>query len=100
VLKVQPLGGVGAALAVADAAGMPAVPTSMMETSVGIAMGLALAAALPDLEFACGLATAALAADVTSAPLLPDEGRMRVRRVVPDPELLERYAVSSQDVTH
>ena len=29
----------------------------MMETSVGIAAGLALAAALDELPFACGLAT-------------------------------------------
>ena len=58
VLKVQPLGGVAAALAVADAAGVPALVTSMYETSVGLAAGLALAAALPELPYACGLGTA------------------------------------------
>jgi O-succinylbenzoate synthase len=94
VLKVQPLGGVRAALEVADAAGLPAVPTSMMETSVGIGAGLALAAALDALPYACGLATAALAAgDVTRDPLVPDgRGVLRVRRVVPDADLLARYA--------
>jgi o-succinylbenzoate synthase len=94
VLKVQPLGGVRAALDVADAAGLPAVPTSMMETSVGIAAGLALAAALDELPFACGLATAALLpGDVTGDPLVPDaRGRLQVRAVVPDPELLARYS--------
>lgn len=96
VLKVQPLGGVHAAMAVAEAAGLPAIPTSMMETSVGVAAGLALAAALPDLPFACGLATVALlGADVTRLPLLAEDGVLRVRTIVPDPELLARYAVSS-----
>ncbi len=96
VLKVQPLGGVRAALAVAEAAGIPAVPTSMMETSVGIAAGLALAAALPDLPFACGLATAtSLPADVTHERLLPVDGVLRVRAVEPAPDLLARYQVAS-----
>jgi o-succinylbenzoate synthase len=96
VLKVQPLGGVRAALDVADAAGVPAIPTSMMETSIGIAAGLALACALPKLVFACGLATAALLpADVTPAPLLPVHGRLTRRLIEPDPELLQRYALPS-----
>lgn len=96
VLKVQPLGGVRAALAVAEAAGVPAIPTSMMETSVGLAAGLALAAALPELPFACGLATASLLPeDVTSDPLVPHAGALRVRRVVPDADLLRRYSVGS-----
>jgi O-succinylbenzoate synthase len=97
VLKVQPLGGVRPALEIADAAGVPAIPTSMMETSVGIAAGLALAAALDELPYACGLATAALLpGDVTRDPLLPEDGVLRVRAVVPDPALLDRYS----DVSH
>jgi O-succinylbenzoate synthase len=85
VVKQQPLGGVRAALEVIDAAGVPAIVTSMMETSVGIAAGLALAAALPELPYACGLATAAaLPADVTSDPLVAVDGALRVRAVVPD----------------
>jgi O-succinylbenzoate synthase len=85
---------VRAALDVAEAASLPAIPTSMMETSVGIAAGLALAAALDDLPYACGLATAALLpADVTREPLTPSaDGRMRVRLVAPDADLLARYA--------
>ncbi len=94
VLKVQPLGGVAAAMAVAEAAGAPAIVTSMYETSVGLAAGLALAAALPDLPWACGLGTASLlAADVVADPLLPVDGVLAVRRPVPDPALLARYAV-------
>lgn len=94
VLKVQPLGGVRAALAVAEAAGVPAIVTSMLETSVGIAAGVALACALPDLSYACGLATLdALDADVTTESLRAENWVLRPRVVVPDPELLTRYAV-------
>jgi o-succinylbenzoate synthase len=100
VLKQQPLGGVRAALEVAEAAGVPAVVSSMMETSVGIAAGAALAAALPDLPHACGLATTrSLAGDVTRQPLLPVDGVLTVRAVEPDPQLLARYEDSSQDST-
>ena len=75
VLKVQPLGGVRAALRVAEAHGLPCVVSSALESSVGIAAGVALAAALPELPFACGLATVALFTDdVSSAPLLPVDG--------------------------
>lgn len=85
VLKVQPLGGVRAALAVAQAHGLPCVVSSALESSVGIAAGVALAAALPELPFACGLATVALFDhDVTSQPLLPVDGALPVRAVVPD----------------
>jgi O-succinylbenzoate synthase len=95
VLKVQPLGGVRAALRVADAAGVPAIVTSMRETSVGIAAGLALAAALPELHHACGLAAGMPGGDVVADPLVPEAGLLGVRSVVPDPALLARYAVAS-----
>jgi O-succinylbenzoate synthase len=85
VLKVQPLGGVRAALQVAEAHGLPCVVSSALESSVGIAAGVALAAALPELPFACGLATVALfTADVCSRPLLPVDGALPVVRPVPD----------------
>jgi O-succinylbenzoate synthase len=96
VLKVQPLGGVRAALAVAEAAAVPAIVTSMLETSVGLAAGVALAAALPELPYACGLATASLlVADVVAEPLLPVQGWLDVRRPAPDPTLLARYRVAA-----
>jgi len=98
VLKQQPLGGVRAALAVYDAAGVPAVVTSMMETSVGLAAGVALAAALPELPYACGLATlGALAGDVTHSPLVAVDGAIAVRTVTPDADLIERYRVSDSN---
>jgi O-succinylbenzoate synthase len=94
VVKVQPLGGVRAALGLVEASGLPVIVTSMMETSVGLAAGLALAAALPDPPLACGLATASLlAADVTAEPLVPEKGVLAVRPVVVDPALLERWSI-------
>jgi O-succinylbenzoate synthase len=85
VLKVQPLGGVRAAMRVAEAHGLPCVVSSALESSVGIAAGVALAAALPELPFACGLATVALfTCDVSSTPLLPVDGALPVARPEPD----------------
>ena len=49
VLKVQPLGGVRACLRIAEEIGLPTVVSSALETSVGLAAGIALAAALPEL---------------------------------------------------
>jgi o-succinylbenzoate synthase len=96
VVKVQPLGGVRATLKVIEAAGVPAVVSSLYETSVGLAAGLALAAALPELLFACGLGTAALlAGDVVADPLIPSGGVLAVRRPEPDPALLARWAVEA-----
>ena len=57
VLKVQPLGGVRACLRIAEDIGLPTVVSSALETSVGLAAGVALAAALPELQYASGLAT-------------------------------------------
>ena len=96
VIKAQPLGGPRRALDIVAAAGLPAVVSSALDTSIGISMGLHLAAALPSLEFDCGLATAALlASDVTDEPLVPSEGSIEVRRVEPSPALLERNAASA-----
>lgn len=97
VLKVQALGGVRAALAVAEAAGVPAIVSSMVETSVGLAAGVALAACLPELPYACGLGTGLLLdADVVADRLLPDRGVVAVRRQAPTPapSLLARYGVA------
>ncbi len=94
VVKVQPLGGMVAALDVVDVAGVAVIVSSMYETSIGLAAGLALAAALDDLPFACGLGTATLlAGDVVADPLVPVRGMLAVRRPVPDPRLLARYSV-------
>jgi O-succinylbenzoate synthase len=90
VLKVQPLGGIRACLVLAEAVGLPVVVSSALESSVGIASGVALAAALPSLPYACGLATTSmLTRDLAREPMTPADGRLPVRRVAPDDELLE-----------
>jgi O-succinylbenzoate synthase len=92
MIKVQPLGGVRAALRVAEACGLPAVVSSAVDSSVGLAAGVALAAALPELPYACGLATMSLlTGDVTAEPLTEEGGLLRVRRPAPDPDALARW---------
>lgn len=93
VVKSAPLGGAEAALAIVAASGLPAVVSSALDTSVGIAAGARLAAALPELPYDCGLGTAALlAADVTGTPLHPVDGGIPVTRVEADSDLLARHA--------
>lgn len=96
VLKVQPLGGVRACLRIADQIGMPVVVSSAVETSVGLSAGLALAAALPDLPYACGLETARLLdGDLTADTLAPVDGVLAVRAPAVDPHLLAEHAADS-----
>jgi o-succinylbenzoate synthase len=86
VIKVAPLGGVRRALAVAQACGLPCVVSSAVESSVGLAAGLALAGALPELDFACGLGTVSLlATDVVTESLLPVDGWLPVPTAPPRP---------------
>jgi O-succinylbenzoate synthase len=96
VLKVQPLGGVRACLQIAEACGLPVVVSSAIETSVGIAAGIALAAALPELPFACGLGTVPLLdGDVCSHSLLPIGGTMGVALSAPEPDLISNVAADA-----
>ncbi|MBY4129431.1 o-succinylbenzoate synthase [Rhodococcus fascians] len=91
VLKVAPLGGMRALLELAGELGeygVPVVVSSALDSAVGIASGLDAAAALPHLEFACGLGTGSLfVRDVAPAPEVID-GTFPVRTVEPDPEAL------------
>jgi O-succinylbenzoate synthase len=85
VLKVQPLGGVRRCLELAERLGLPVVVSSALESSVGLAAGIALAAALPELPYACGLNTASMfTTDVTAEPLVAVDGEIAVRPVVVD----------------
>ncbi len=94
VLKAQPLGGVRSALEIAEACGLPVVVSSAVDTSVGLAAGVALAAALPQLPYACGLATMSLlAGDVTADPLAEVGGELPVRPAVVDSDALARFEV-------
>jgi len=99
VIKCTPLGGVRRSLQVAEAAGLPCVVSSALETSIGLAAQLALAGALPELDFACGLGTMSLLRGdlVTSADSLrPIDGYLPVPCTAPspDPDLLDIYAVT------
>lgn len=92
VLKVQPLGGVRVCLALADELGLPVVVSSAVETSIGLRAGVALAAALPELPYACGLETARLlSGDITRQPLSPVGGRLPVRPIDVDPALVAAH---------
>ncbi|MCF2571055.1 o-succinylbenzoate synthase [Brevibacterium sp. UCMA 11754] len=105
IVKVQPLGGIAAARSIIEACGLPAVVSSALESSVGLAAGAHLAATLPRTPVsreilgehpACGLGTGRLfAEDVVSADLSlsPVDGQIPVTRIVPDPQRLERLAV-------
>lgn len=107
VVKVPPLGGVARALEIVRRSGLPAVVSSALDTSVGLTAGLALAAQLPALPYACGLGTVSLfAGEVVSAPLIPRGGVIKVpvverasggvvvRSPEPDPVLLRQHRVT------
>ena len=97
VLKVQPLGGVHACLRIAEEIGLPVVVSSAVDTSVGLAAGLALAAALPDLPHACGLATTSLlSGDVVSQPLVPVDGWLPVGRQLLDDTAFDQVAADPE----
>ncbi|MCP3421715.1 o-succinylbenzoate synthase [Nocardioides pinisoli] len=101
VLKVQPLGGVRACLRIAEDIGLPVVVSSAVESSVGIAAGVALAAALPELRHACGLATVQLLTDdVVAEPMLPVDGMLRVTRPEVDDAALARLGAAADRVAH
>ncbi|MEV4733469.1 o-succinylbenzoate synthase [Saccharopolyspora sp. NPDC049426] len=87
IIKATPLGGVRRALQVAEACGLPCVVSSAVETSVGLSAQLALAGALPELPFACGLGTMALLdGDVVADSLLPEQGFLPVLSKPPEPD--------------
>lgn len=85
VLKAIPLGGVLPALELAARIDLPVIVSGSLDSSVGLASGLALAAAVPELGGACGLATGALLArDVVATPATVCDGSLAVGRAVPD----------------
>lgn len=97
VVKVAPLGGVARALDIVAQAGLPAVVSSALDTSIGIRAGLALAAALPELPYACGLGTVSLfVSDITRDPLTAHDGGIRLREAVADQGLLEQFAAPGE----
>jgi O-succinylbenzoate synthase len=92
VLKVAPLGGVSALLALAAQIDIPVVISSALDSAVGIAIGLTAAAALPELHHACGLGTGALFVEDVVAAAVPADGFLPVSPVTPDPARLQALA--------
>ena len=99
IIKVAPLGGVRAALKVARKSGLGVVVSSALETSVGLSVGVAAAAAVPGVPRAAGLATASLLVGDVTEPLIPDRGRLPVGRLEPDQELIDRTPVDGDLVS-
>jgi len=91
MLKVQPLGGIKRAHALAAHHKLPVVVSSALESAVGINYGLTLAASFQELSFDCGLATGSLLAS-NVANLAIVDGKMQITRVVPNFDGLETSA--------
>jgi O-succinylbenzoate synthase len=97
MLKVQPLGGIERSLEIARQTGLRAVVSSALETSIGLSQGAYLAAALPELDFDCGLGTLSLMeSDITLEPLRPVAGRITPREIEPDAALLQKHQASPE----
>lgn len=92
VLKNQPLGGWPRVVELAEKLDLPVVISSALETSIGIWQGAQAAAALPELELACGLNTVKLLTDdVLAEPLVGRDGYLEIgRRPTPDAKALTR----------
>jgi len=83
MLKVQPLGGIARAHALAEHHKLPVVISSALESAVGINYGLILAASFPELNFDCGLGTGALLrSDVAQMPII--NGEIEIREFEPE----------------
>lgn len=95
MLKVAPLGGIERALSLAAHHKLPIVVSSALESAVGISHGLRLAAALPNLDYASGLATGSLfAADLISHEI--KEGAIALSSAKPNLEALERFQAPTE----
>ncbi len=96
VLKVAPLGGVAPLLAIAQQIDIPIVVSSALDSAVGIGRGLLAAAALPDLQHACGLGTGGLFVDDVADPVVPVDGYLPVAAVTPEPARLDALAATAE----
>ena len=88
MLKVQPLGGIRNAHALAAHHKLPVVVSSALESAVGINYGLTLAASFEEMSYDCGLGTGSLLAkDVAEIPIV--DGKMQIQRFEPNFDGLE-----------
>ena len=83
MLKVQPLGGIKRAHAIAEHHKLPVVVSSALESAVGINYGLTLAASFEEMNFDCGLGTGSLLSkNVAELPIV--EGKIAISDVIPN----------------
>ena len=95
MLKVSPLGGIKRAMDLASHHKLPVVISSALESAVGISYGLALAARVPNLDYACGLGTSALFnQDVSDIPIV--NGAIKAANYPIDLDRVERYELKGE----
>ena len=95
MLKVSPLGGIKRAMDLAIHHKLPVVVSSALESAVGISHGLALAARLPELDYACGLGTSALFnQDISDIPII--NGAIKVKNYPIDIAQIERHELKGE----
>ena len=95
MLKVSPLGGIKRALELASHHQLPVVVSSALESAVGISYGLALAARVPNLDYACGLGTSALFnQDIGDIPII--NGAIRGTDYPIDLERIESFELKGE----
>ena len=95
MLKVSPLGGIKRAMDLASHHKLPVVISSALESAVGISYGLALAARVTKLDYACGLGTSALFnQDVSDIPIA--NGAIKAASYPIDLDRVERYELKGE----
>ena len=95
MLKVSPLGGIKRAMDLASHHKLPVVISSALESAVGISYGLALAARVPKLDYACGLGTSALFnQDISDIPII--SGAIKVKSYPIDIAQIERHELKGE----
>lgn len=97
VIKAQPLGGIDSALQITNRAKLPVTVSSALETSIGISMGLHLAAAVEVESFDAGLATVALLSDdVCEEPFVAKNSKLEVKRAMPSESKMASLAADPE----
>jgi O-succinylbenzoate synthase len=95
MLKVSPLGGIKRAMDLAIHHKLPVVVSSALESAVGISHGLALAARVPNLDYACGLGTSALFnQDISDIPII--SGAIKVKNYPIEIVQIERHELKGE----
>ena len=95
MLKVAPLGGISRSLEIAAHHNLPVVVSSALESAIGISHGLRLAAALPKLDSAFGLATGSLLTSDLATHEVRD-GAISLSSPTPNLDAFARFAAPKE----